>query len=225
MKLPSRPNAKYLLPALFIVAVTLLLIPNRASMTSAVKKSAAIQTSTNPAIVGQWNPALIQFKTVPLHISLLPNGKLLYWGRDKVTNGPNLEDVSGFSNTYVVDPQFFFNDPLGHTTTYPNTTTNLFCSGHSFLPDGRLLVTGGHEKDSAFPFVEGLGDRSVNLFDYNNTTSPWSRLTTGMNWGRWYPYNVTLANGDVAILGGRYWTNRSTPSSPPVTDLNPNPEK
>lgn len=225
MKVPSRPNTRYLLPALFIVAVTLVLIPNRASMTSAVKKSATPQASTNPAIVGQWNPVLIPFKTVPLHISLLPNGKILYWGRDKVTNGPNLEDVSGFSNTYVVDPQFFFNDPVGHTTTYFNSTTNLFCSGHSFLPDGRLLVTGGHEKDSAFPFVEGLGDSSVNIFDYNNATNPWSRLTTGMTWGRWYPYNVTLANGDVAILGGRYWTNRSTPSSQPVTDLNPNPEK
>src|SRR6185295_2949754 len=102
MKVPSRPNAKYLLPALFFVAVVLLLIPNRASMTDAIKKpnvSAVVQASTNPAIVGQWNPTLIQFKTVPLHISLLPNGKILYWGRDKITNGPNLEDVTGSSNT------------------------------------------------------------------------------------------------------------------------------
>jgi len=71
-------------------------------MTGAIKKpnvTAPVQASTNPAIVGKWNPTLIQFKTVPLPISLLPNGKILYWGRDKVTNGPNLEDVTGCQST------------------------------------------------------------------------------------------------------------------------------
>jgi hypothetical protein len=223
MKVPSRPN--YLLPALFIVAVVLLLVPANALMSGTANKAPAVALQSNPGQVGKWNTTLIQFKTVPLHISLLPNGKILYWGRDKVTNGANLEDVTGHSNTYVVDPQFFFNDPLGHTTTYFNSTTNLFCSGHSFLPDGRLLVTGGHEKASVSPFTEGLGDKSVNLFDYNNTTSPWSRLATGLSLGRWYPYNVTLENGNVAILGGSYWTNRSTPGAQPLTDKNPNPEK
>ena len=28
------------------------------------------------------------------------------------------------------------------------TNANLFCSGHAFLPDGRLLVAGGHLADS-----------------------------------------------------------------------------
>ena len=219
MQVPSRPN--YLLPALFIVAVVLLLVPASAFMNS----TAVTPQGSNPGQVGKWNPTLIQFKTVPLHISLLPNGKILYWGRDKVTNGPNLEDVTGHSNTYLVDPQFFFNDPLGHTTTYFNSTTNLFCSGHSFLPDGRLLVTGGHEKASVSPFTEGLGDRSVNIFDYNNTTTPWSKLTNGLSLGRWYPYNVTLENGNVAILGGSYWTNRSTPGAQPLSNPNPLPEK
>ncbi len=224
MKVPSRPN--YLLPTLFIIAVVLLLLPASAFMSGAANKSSAVPIqSTNPGQVGKWNTTLIQFKTVPLHISLLPNGKILYWGRDKVINGPNLEDVTGHSNTYVVDPQFFFNDPLGHTTTYFNSTTNLFCSGHSFLPDGRLLVTGGHEKNSVSPFTEGLGDRSVNLFDYNNTTTPWSRLANGLSLGRWYPYNVTLENGNVAILGGSYWTNRNQPGAQPLSDKNPAPEK
>jgi hypothetical protein len=181
---------------------------------------------TNPGIVGQWS-SLIPFKTVPLHISLLPNGKLLYWGRDKMTNSVtgDVEDISGHSNTYLVDPQFFSNDPLGHTTTYPNSTTNLFCSGHSFLPDGRLLVTGGHDKDPLFPFSEALGDRSVNFFNYLNPTTPWSRHTTGLALGRWYPYNVTLANGNVAIMGGTYWSNRATPSQTPDPDPNPGPER
>jgi allantoicase len=229
MKTSSGP--RYLFPALFLVAVVLMVLPARALMNNRTNKStaAAPQASTNPGQVGQWNSVLIPFKTVPLHISLLPNGKILYWGRDKVTVGANLEDVSGTSKTYVVDPQFFFNDPLGHTLTFTNGSTNLFCSGHSFLPDGRLLVTGGHEKDSAFPFTEGLGDRSVNIFDYTkantSTDTPWTTLVNALNFGRWYPYNVTLANGDVAIIGGSYWTNRSTPNVQPLSAPNKNPEK
>jgi hypothetical protein len=45
----------------------------------AAKAPAPAPQSTNPGLVGQWS-SLITFKTVPLHISLLPNGKLLYIG-------------------------------------------------------------------------------------------------------------------------------------------------
>lgn len=232
-------TSKYLLPSLFIVAVVLMLFPGRALISDAAKKpiplalpQATPTPTPHPAIAGKWNPTLIPFKTVPLHISLLPNGKILYWGRDKVTvqkpTGPELQDDTGKSKTYLVDPQFFFNNPLLNTVTYDNTTTNLFCSGHSFLPDGRLLVTGGHEKYSPFPFSEGLGDKSVNIFDYRTTDTPWSRLDTGMSLGRWYPYNVTLANGDVALLGGTYWKNRPLPGATPElpdSEDNPAPEK
>ena len=85
MKVSSTPVAKYLLPSLFLVAVVLLLVPASALMTGAAKKPAAVaaQLSTNPAVVGKWNPVLIPFKTVPLHISLLPNGKILYWGESR----------------------------------------------------------------------------------------------------------------------------------------------
>jgi len=230
MKVSSPSAHNYLLPALFIISVVLLILPGSASVNSPLPENKANvlpapQLSTNPGIVGKWSSTLIPFKTVPLHISLLPNGKILYWGRDKVLNGANLEDVRGHSNTYLVDPQFFFNDPLGHTTTYFNDTTNLFCSGHSFLPDGRLLVTGGHDKNDLFPYTEALGDKNINIFDYNNTVTPWSKHPTGLSLGRWYPYNVTLANGNVAILGGSYWTNRNTPNLQPLSDPNPMPEK
>lgn len=77
----------------------------------------------------------------------------------------------------------------------PNTTTNLFCSGHSFLPDGRLLVAGGHKN----PDSDGFGEPHTNIFDYTN--NKWSR-GCDMNDGRWYPYNVTLNTGETLILSG-----------------------
>jgi hypothetical protein len=81
-----------------------------------------------------------------------------------------------------------------------NSTTNLFCSGHSFLPDGRLLVAGGHQR----PEVERAGERHLNIFDYR--TNCWTR-GPDMKRGRWYPYNVTLSTGETLILSGTYWSN------------------
>lgn len=240
MKVPQTSQTKYLLPILFFVIVVLLILPGKAFIgePAAAKKSvaaAAVVQTPNAGTIGQWNSALISFVTVPVHISLLPNGKILYWGRDKElihnkeTGLDELQDVTGHSNTYVVDPQFFFNNPIANTATYANGNTNLFCSGHSFLPDGRLLVAGGHDKDPEFPFSEGLGAKGLNIFDHMKTfipgANPWTTHSTGMSLGRWYPYNVTLANGNVVIAGGSYWTNRNNPSQQPDTDPNPFLEK
>ena len=90
-----------------------------------------------------------------------------------------------------------------------NSTTNLFCSGHSFLPDGRLLVAGGHKN----PDFDAVGEKHINIFDYR--TNSWSRPRDErqepleMNAGRWYPYNVTLGTGETLIMSGSYSSNDS----------------
>ena len=71
---------------------------------------------------------------------------------------------------------------------------NLFCAGHAFLPDGRLLVVGGHESD-------GGGIDQACLYDpVEDTWTP----TAPMNNGRWYPTAVTLPDGRVLVMGGSY---------------------
>jgi hypothetical protein len=69
----------------------------------------------------------------------------------------------------------------------------VFCSGHSFLADGQLLVTGGHLNDE-----RGLPD--ANIFDPRANT--WTPVQP-MHWGRWYPTNTTLPNGDIVTLAGK----------------------
>ena len=145
-------------------------------------------------VVGQWG-ALHTLDTVPVHISLLPDGRLLYWGRDK--HPVDKWDIAGQSLTYTWDPNTLAK------STIPNTTTNLFCSGHSFLPDGRLLVTGGHARYEPAPDIEGIGEDDINVFDYRYNT--WTRLAARMPKGRWYPSNVTLPNGQTVIAAGGYW--------------------
>ncbi|HJQ69171.1 MAG TPA: carbohydrate-binding protein [Blastocatellia bacterium] len=132
---------------------------------------------TNPAMVGQWIVRR-DMPAVAIHMHLLPNGKVLFWQSD---------DRSLVTQARVWDIE------ANSFTTVTNTNTNVFCSGHSFLPDGRLLVAGGHHLESS------KGEPHTNIFDYRTNT--WSR-GPDMNAGRWYPSNCTLANGDVLVVSG-----------------------
>jgi hypothetical protein len=132
---------------------------------------------TNPAMVGQWVERR-DMPAVAIHMHLLPNGKVLFWQAD---------DRSLISQARVWDIE------TNSFTTITNSNTNVFCSGHSFLPDGRLLVAGGHHLESA------KGEPHTNIFDFRTNT--WSR-GPNMNAGRWYPSTCTLANGDVLVVSG-----------------------
>ncbi|HKQ25394.1 MAG TPA: galactose oxidase-like domain-containing protein [Burkholderiales bacterium] len=119
---------------------------------------------------GEW-AAPIDWPVVAAHLSLLPSGVVLSWGR--------------IGDPWIWDPA------TGVFTTIP-VPTNVFCSGHTFLPDGRLLVAGGHITDD-----HGLPD--ANLFDA--TTRTWTAVAP-MSKGRWYPTSTTLANGEVVAVAG-----------------------
>jgi hypothetical protein len=134
--------------------------------------SASVTVMGDEAIVGKWS-APFAWPVVALHLHLLPNFKVLSWG-------------------HAGEPQVWDPKTGGSFTAVP-LPTELFCAGHAFLPNGRLLVTGGHFSDD-----HGLPD--VNLFD------PWARKWTSapkMAKGRWYPTATTLANGEVVTIAGR----------------------
>jgi Galactose oxidase-like, Early set domain/Glyoxal oxidase N-terminus len=141
-----------------------------------------LRAGEDPAVVGQWTQ-VIPWPIVAIHTNLLPNGKVLAWPRD----GGNMAQLW---------------DPAADTfAAVPNQQTNVFCAGHSFLPDGRLLVTGGHVTD-------GVGLRHTNLFDPGTNT--WSRVGD-MQQARWYPSNCSLANGEQLVVSGNI-DNRTGPS-------------
>lgn len=205
--LPCRRSFNQLVLLLCLCLVALTAMPDAADTASRKKDgapakarrkaaSAPAAAQTGPAAAGRWE-AVQTLDTVPVHISLLPDGRLLYWGRDKDPSDPdtNKWDTGGSCNTYTWDPS------TGARMTIPNTTTNLFCAGHSFLPDGRLLAAGGHVRDNANKAQEGIGEDDVNVFDYRTNT--WS-LVGLMPRGRWYPSTVALANGEVVIVSGFY---------------------
>jgi galactose oxidase len=137
---------------------------------SASPKSASVSALAGPETSGAWS-APFDWPVVAINASLLPNGRVLAWG------------LSGTPQVWNPSTGSFVAVPVGSW---------LFCSGQSFLSDGRLLVSGGHIK--AF---HGIPD--INLFSFGTQT--WT-TSTPMQQGRWYPTNTTLASGDVLILAG-----------------------
>ncbi|WP_156723313.1 glyoxal oxidase [Streptomyces apocyni] len=83
------------------------------------------------------------------------------------------------------------------------TPKNIFCGGHAHLPDGRLLVAGGHVDPSHQGLEDGQG---VHLYDANGANG-WSKgPQMGVN--RWYPTVTTMPDGRMLIAGG----NRTNPA-------------
>jgi hypothetical protein len=148
--------------------------------------------SSDKATLGEFS-SVMNLPLTPVHISVLPDERVLFWGRDRFTNanGTAVIEETGKSQAYVWN---LTTNPVA----VPNATTNLFCSGHSFLPDGRVLVTGGHRD----PNFDGDGEPHTNIFDFRS--SSWVRGPE-MNNGRWYPYNVMLASGKTLIVSGTYF--------------------
>ncbi len=123
---------------------------------------------------GQWS-AVLNWPAVAIHSHMLPNGKMFFFRN---------------ASTYLWD-RTDSNPPVaGKSAGY-----NIFCSGHSFLPDGRLFVAGGHIVNN-----NGLPNASI----YDPAANTWTRVAD-MNAGRWYPTCTTLPNGDILVVSGSYF--------------------
>ena len=108
-------------------------------------------------------------------------------------------------DSWAIISQFW--DPATNTVTATAASgANIFCSGHAFLPDGRVLVAGGHVSNWV-----GL----PNAYIYNPFNGTWTRLPD-MNDGRWYPTNTTLPNGDVLAISGWIDTTQGVNVEPQV---------
>ncbi len=160
-------------PALFLSAL-LAMAPAAAFGQADVRKT-----------MGEWAPKF-EWPNVPIHVHVLPNGKILFWGRREKGAGLDPRNcIPRLWDPKEADPKKAFKD-------LAKPGFNLFCSGHTFLPDGRLLVVGGHIGD-------GHGEPLATLYDPENET--WTRIDD-MNGGRWYPTAVTLPDGSALASFG-----------------------
>ena len=198
--------------------------PYKLSVTySAPQAFVAAAPASSPQVVGQWGP-VFNLSNVAIHAHLLPTGKVLYWGRRQKVGDASFASLNEhFCSTFLWDPA---TGQSAATKDSPKLDSgdgvNLFCSGHSFLPDGRLLVVGGHLFDS-----EGVNQACV----YDAAADTWTALPR-MNNGRWYPTAITLPDGGVLAISGSFAQGRPQPppdnATPPPAGTtfptNPNPQ-
>jgi len=165
----------------------------------------AILTSPAPAnwgSTGRWevfdpgssDPQLLNFGIQGIHMSLVRasdenqwESRVLYWG-------PN-SHLAG-SEPRLWNP-WEWSAPI-HTVGLPANSNpkDIFCAGHSALPDGRLSVVGGQEGK--------VGHTQSWLFDVQDPADRWTR-GPDIAAPRWYPTSTTLDDGAIFTTSGMKW--------------------
>ncbi|MEM7802542.1 MAG: kelch repeat-containing protein, partial [Chloroflexota bacterium] len=131
------------------------------------------QAAGPPHLYGQWSD-LVDWPTHATHAALMPDRSILTW--HATYNGIDIYDIE--SGTHQ-DVRF-------DSAEYE---TDIFCTGFSHLPDGRLVVVGGN-----LP-----GKRAAVIFDH--TAERFSRIGD-MAFERYYGSATTLPSGEIFVFGG-----------------------
>ncbi|HZU23273.1 MAG TPA: galactose oxidase-like domain-containing protein [Terriglobales bacterium] len=151
-----------------------------------------VDNSGNTAVVGSWSQP-VNLPAVAVNLVLLKNNKLLFY-QDGST--PTVWDYQNNVFTSVPAP------------------TDLFCSGHALLADGRVLVIGGYGGGSG-----KIGIPNAEIFDPSNNS--WT-VVPKMAYSRWYPTATTLADGRIIVMGGWQTTDHSNAGIPEIYDPSTN---
>jgi Concanavalin A-like lectin/glucanases superfamily/Galactose oxidase-like, Early set domain/Bacterial Ig domain/Glucodextranase, domain B/Kelch motif len=130
-----------------------------------------------PSLVGQW-AAPFNWPIVAVHAYLLPTGEVMASDGQQFA-GKNARIWNPTTNAF--------------TTVNIGTGTNVFCAGHCHLPDGRVVVAGGHVLNAH------VGVTDTNIF--NPMTRQWTRVAS-MHTPRWYPTTTTLPDGRILVTAG-----------------------
>ena len=175
---------------------------------AAAIRSNPVPPAGDPAEVGQWSEK-IPLENVPIHTHVLPTGKVLFWGRRHPPGTSDFDSLNQHATKAFIwdpaNPHVAAKATENEPTDSNGHSINLFCSGHTFLPEGRLMVTGGHQFDS-----QGIDNSTI----YDPATNRWTPAQT-MNQGRWYPTSVTLPDGSVLVCSGQ---SPNGPLQPPPND-------
>jgi hypothetical protein len=156
-----------------------------AGSASATSDGVAISALPTQATVGSWGP-IVNWDIVPLHMILMPSGNIITWGKTDV-----LPDTMGMPRIW--------NPTAGPPSTARmiDVDTMLFCAGFALMPNGQLLVSGGHLQDDR-------GIPTTRFFTQDGAVSD----GPDMAHGRWYPTVTVLPDGRALTMAGRDQANQ-----------------
>jgi hypothetical protein len=163
---------------------------------------------------GKWdllvdqNDLPIDSNVTAIHASLLPEGKVLYFHARYAGHSANYTSYlfdpidNSMSERIITVWSMFDSDGIQPSA--------LFCSGHTFLADGKLLVAGGERTRPPVSF------RGIKYsYKWNGTSLvPESKMSKG----RWYPQLTRIPNGKVVAMSGYKFESQTIEQSPEIYD-------
>lgn len=141
----------------------------------------------DPGVYGSWSTP-VATEVVPVFQAVLPNGKVLIWDSVGDLAAEDYPDKDHVKTRAIV-----WNPATNTSKQVDVQGYNIFCAGFAHLINGNILVAGGNKNKALAGIVQ------THIFDWRTET--WSR-GKDMAAGRWYPSLATMANGEVAIIGG-----------------------
>lgn len=182
------------------------------------------------ATKGAWS-SLADWPIIPIHVVLLPDGRVLNFGTDDVSRDPgnvgNPDPLANPTTSYDYDvwtPAMGFGEAshvplLNNTGTPGQDSVDFFCSAQLVLPEPlntdqpSVLIVGG----DTYPRTEVNGEL-VNDGNEKSLLFTDDTLAVGddMSRGRWYATVTTLPNGETYVQGGTSKTRASGVDFPEV---------
>lgn len=154
---------------------------------------------TSLATSGRWTTSSVKSPVRAMHSTLLRDGRVLMIAGSG--NDANSFAAGTFSTSVW--------DPGTNTFTSVATPSDMFCSGHVTLPDGRILIQGGTAAyATATQNYQGL--KTSYIFD--PATNAFSRVNDTQQ-GHWYPTLTKIENGNIWMAGGYSETGYSAVST------------
>ncbi len=150
-----------------------------------------------PGSAGRWDVAPYTSGVIGVHAALLHTNQVLFWSfrpPDDPNQDPNpplyaVSTVLDLASGSLLHPSY--EGPL------PDLE-NIFCGGHAFLPDGRLIVVGGDREG----YVRPTPVKAIHEFVPGGPGGGHWHYLGDMRKPRWYPSATTLPDGRVLIAGG-----------------------
>jgi hypothetical protein len=134
-----------------------------------------------------------------MHAGLMPNGKVFFL--DKLENYTQLRTANGY---YAMSSEY---DPITNTAVPLAYLTNAFCSGGTFLADGRVISVGGNAPLTWLDPNIGDGFTAIRYLQRSSTNASlngqsWSEPGNKLASARWYATAQTMPDGTIFVASG-----------------------
>lgn len=134
-----------------------------------------------------------------MHAGLMQNGRVIF-----------LDKVENYSQLKLPNGQFAYSaeyDPATNNVVPLSYKTNAFCSGGTFLADGRFVSIGGNAPLTDIDPTVGDGFKAIRYLsrsssDASKNGQAWSEPGNKINTARWYASVQTMPDSTIFVASG-----------------------